>query len=69
MLLSFKFSNLMGSVYKAGSICFSPKKNLLFSPIGNKITCLDLEKYKTNFLILVTPVIHYVSKPDLILSI
>jgi periodic tryptophan protein 2 len=45
MILSFKFQNLIGSVYKHGNISFSPNKNLLFSPIGNKLTCIDLEKY------------------------
>ncbi len=44
MILSFKFNNLLGSAYKSGNICFSPSKNLLFSPIGNKVTVVDLEK-------------------------
>lgn len=45
MILSFKFNSLLGSAYKSGNICFSPNKNIVFSPVGNKVSVIDLEKF------------------------
>ncbi|GMT18851.1 hypothetical protein PFISCL1PPCAC_10148, partial [Pristionchus fissidentatus] len=39
----FKFSNLFGSVYKNGNILFSSDGNCVISPVGNKITIIDLK--------------------------
>eukprot|EP00792_Barthelona_sp_PAP020_P007239 TRINITY_DN3129_c0_g1_i1.p1 TRINITY_DN3129_c0_g1~~TRINITY_DN3129_c0_g1_i1.p1 ORF type:complete len:872 (+),score=199.74 TRINITY_DN3129_c0_g1_i1:35-2617(+) len=40
--LGYKFSNLCGPVYTQGNIIFSKDGNKLFSPIGNRISSVDL---------------------------
>ncbi|KAI9216282.1 WD40 repeat-like protein [Blastocladiella britannica] len=47
MKSDFKFSNLCGTVYKQGSLCFSPDGTLLYSPVGNRVTCFDLASAKS----------------------
>ncbi|KAJ1930734.1 U3 snoRNP protein [Tieghemiomyces parasiticus] len=42
MKTNFKFSNLCGSVYKAGNIVFTPDGNSIVSPVGNRISIFDL---------------------------
>ena len=37
---AFRFSNLCGTVYKAGNLVFSG--NTLLSAVGNKVTIFDL---------------------------
>ena len=47
-MLSYQFSNLLGIVHNTGRILFlKDDTNILLSPIGNKILCLDL-KYGTS---------------------
>ncbi|VDL79300.1 unnamed protein product [Nippostrongylus brasiliensis] len=43
MDLNFRFSNLIGSVYRNGDVIFSPDGNSVISPIGNKISIFDLK--------------------------
>lgn len=42
MKFSFKFSNLIGSVFSGGNLLFSPDGNSLLSPVGNRVTHFDL---------------------------
>ena len=47
-MLSYQFSNLLGIVHNTGRILFlKDDTNILLSPLGNKILCLDL-KYGTS---------------------
>ena len=47
-MLSYQFSNLLGIVHNTGRVLFlKDDTNILLSPIGNKILCLDL-KYGTS---------------------
>ncbi|CAI5445765.1 unnamed protein product [Caenorhabditis angaria] len=43
MDINFKFSNLIGSVYRQGQVIFSPDGNSVISPIGNKLSVFDLK--------------------------
>jgi periodic tryptophan protein 2 len=43
-MLDFKFTNLFGITYNSGNIQFSKSKdNLLYAPIGNKVTLYDIK--------------------------
>ena len=47
-MLSYQFSNLLGIVHNSGRVLFlKDDTNILLSPLGNKILCLDL-KYGTS---------------------
>ena len=47
-MLSYQFSNLLGIVHNTGRVLFlKDDTNILLSPLGNKIFCLDL-KYGTS---------------------
>ncbi|CAI4230503.1 unnamed protein product [Auanema sp. JU1783] len=40
---NFKFSNIVGSVYRNGTLLFSKDGNTVISPVGNKISVFDLK--------------------------
>ena len=42
MKYSYKFSNLCGTVYKCGNVCYSADGTVLYSPVGNRISVFDL---------------------------
>ncbi|KAG0678652.1 U3 snoRNP protein [Pichia californica] len=42
MKSDFKFSNLLGTVYREGNIVFSPDGTCLLSPVGNRVSVFDL---------------------------
>eukprot|EP00124_Ichthyophonus_hoferi_P002564 Ihof_evm3s179 gene=Ihof_evmTU3s179 len=44
MKFGFKFSNLVGSVYKQGNLLFTPDGNSVVSPVGNRVSVFDLVK-------------------------
>ena len=48
MISSYTCTNICGPFYKSGNITFIPDKNILFTPIGNKIKIVDLENNITN---------------------
>nr|XP_022904182.1 periodic tryptophan protein 2 homolog [Onthophagus taurus] len=50
MKFAYKFSNLLGSVYKKGDLLFSPDGNSVISPVGNRITIFDLRRNKSTTL-------------------
>ncbi|XP_055527884.1 periodic tryptophan protein 2 homolog [Wyeomyia smithii] len=50
MKFAYKFSNLLGSVYRKGSLIFSPDGNSVISPVGNRITIFDLKSNKSQTL-------------------
>lgn len=50
MISSFELNNICGSFYKDGNIVFSPKKNLLFTAVNNKVKAIDLETNLTHTL-------------------
>ncbi|CAE8615605.1 unnamed protein product, partial [Polarella glacialis] len=39
---SYRFSNLLGATYKGGAVCFTPDGNVLLSPVGNRVSAVDL---------------------------
>jgi len=39
---SYRFANLLGTTYKGGGIQFTPDGNVLLSPVGNRISGVDL---------------------------
>lgn len=43
MKFSFKFSNLLGTVYRRGNLVFTNDGNRLISPVGNRISVFDLK--------------------------
>ncbi|GAM83999.1 hypothetical protein ANO11243_019890 [Dothideomycetidae sp. 11243] len=47
MKTDFKFSNLLGTVYRHGNLCFSPDGTALLSPVGNRVTHFDLVNNKS----------------------
>ncbi|BET00247.1 periodic tryptophan protein 2 [Nesidiocoris tenuis] len=47
MKFSFKFSNILGAVYKKGNLVFTKDGNTLISPVGNRIALFDLKNNKS----------------------
>ncbi|GAB5357522.1 hypothetical protein AAMO2058_000381600 [Amorphochlora amoebiformis] len=47
MKFNFKFSNLCGTVYRQGNVLFTPDGNTVLSPVGNRISTLDLVNHKS----------------------
>lgn len=47
MKFSYRFSNLCGTVYKCGNICFSADGNVLYSPVGNRVSVFDLVNHSS----------------------
>lgn len=43
MKTSYCLSQVLGSVFEGGNICFDASGDCLFSPIGNQIQCFDLK--------------------------
>ncbi|XP_058829710.1 periodic tryptophan protein 2 homolog [Topomyia yanbarensis] len=52
MKFAYKFSNLLGSVYRKGKLIFTPDGNSVISPVGNRITIFDLKNNKSHTLTL-----------------
>ncbi|XP_011146002.1 periodic tryptophan protein 2 homolog isoform X2 [Harpegnathos saltator] len=50
MKFSYKFSNLLGTVYRKGDLLFSPDGSSVISPVGNRITIYDLKNNKSTTL-------------------
>ncbi|XP_015588288.1 periodic tryptophan protein 2 homolog [Cephus cinctus] len=50
MKFAYKFSNLLGTVYRNGNVLFSPDGNSVISPVGNRITIFDLKNNKSSTL-------------------
>uniref|UniRef100_A0A8D8ZYI4 Periodic tryptophan protein 2 homolog n=2 Tax=Cacopsylla melanoneura TaxID=428564 RepID=A0A8D8ZYI4_9HEMI len=50
MKFAFKFSNLLGTVYRKGDLVFTKDGNSVISPVGNKITIYDLKNNKSKTL-------------------
>lgn len=44
MKSDFKFSNILGTVYRQGNVQFTEDGTKLLSPVGNRVTCFDLVK-------------------------
>ncbi|KAF3479545.1 periodic tryptophan protein 2 [Arthroderma uncinatum] len=42
MKTDFKFSNLLGTVYRKGNLLFTPDGSCLLSPVGNRVSVFDL---------------------------
>ncbi|THC96868.1 hypothetical protein EYZ11_003638 [Aspergillus tanneri] len=42
MKTNFKFSNLLGTVYRKGNLVFTPDGTTLLSPVGNQVSVFDL---------------------------
>ncbi|KAJ8675269.1 hypothetical protein QAD02_011055 [Eretmocerus hayati] len=47
MKFAYKFSNLLGSVYRQGNLLFTPDGMSVISPVGNRITIFDLKNNKS----------------------
>ncbi|KAM6945818.1 PWP2 small subunit processome component [Aplochiton taeniatus] len=50
MKFAFRFSNLLGAVYRRGNLSFSKDGNSVISPVGNRITVFDLKNNKSETL-------------------
>lgn len=47
MKSDFKFSNLLGTVYRQGNVQFTADGNTLLSPVGNRVSVFDLVNNKS----------------------
>ncbi|EEP79069.1 periodic tryptophan protein 2 [Uncinocarpus reesii 1704] len=47
MKTDFKFSNLLGTVYRKGNLLFTPDGTCLLSPVGNRVSVFDLVHNKS----------------------
>ncbi|KAK2581778.1 hypothetical protein KPH14_002256 [Odynerus spinipes] len=47
MKFAYKFSNLLGTVYRKGDLIFSPDGSSVISPVGNRISIFDLKNNKS----------------------
>ncbi|XP_049544590.1 periodic tryptophan protein 2 homolog [Anopheles darlingi] len=50
MKFAYKFSNLMGAVFRRGNLLFTPDGYSVVSPVGNRITIFDLKNNKSSTL-------------------
>ncbi|XP_050415096.1 periodic tryptophan protein 2 homolog [Patella vulgata] len=50
MKFAYRFSNLLGTVYKNGNLNFTPDGNSIISPVGNRLTIFDLRNNKSETL-------------------
>ncbi|XP_078089197.1 PWP2 small subunit processome component isoform X2 [Mustelus asterias] len=50
MGFGFRFSNLLGTVYRHGNLNYSPDGNSVISPVGNRVTVFDLKNNKSETL-------------------
>ncbi|XP_060652444.1 periodic tryptophan protein 2 homolog [Drosophila nasuta] len=50
MKFGYKFSNLLGTIYRNGNLVFTPDGNSVISPVGNRITVYDLKNNKSRTL-------------------
>ncbi|WAR00919.1 PWP2-like protein [Mya arenaria] len=50
MKFAYKFSNLLGSVYRKGNLLFTPDGNSVLSPVGNRVTVFDLKNNRSETL-------------------
>ncbi|ALC40668.1 CG12325 [Drosophila busckii] len=50
MKFSYKFSNLLGTIYRNGNLVFTADGNTVISPVGNRITLYDLKNHKSRTL-------------------
>lgn len=55
MKTDFKFSNLLGTVYRRGNLLFSPDGTHLYSPVGNRVTVFNLVEYAAVHQVLSLP--------------
>eukprot|EP01028_Stygiella_incarcerata_P001963 TRINITY_DN1366_c0_g2_i1.p1 TRINITY_DN1366_c0_g2~~TRINITY_DN1366_c0_g2_i1.p1 ORF type:complete len:905 (+),score=227.46 TRINITY_DN1366_c0_g2_i1:35-2716(+) len=44
MSFDFELKNVCGTVYKQGTVCFTPNGNCVLSPVGNRVSVFDLVK-------------------------
>lgn len=50
MKFAFKFSNLIGTVYRKGNLLFTPDGNTVVAPVGNRLSLFDLRNNKSETL-------------------
>ncbi|XP_062866597.1 PWP2 small subunit processome component [Trichomycterus rosablanca] len=50
MKFAYKFSNLLGAVYRHGNLSFSKDGNAVISPVGNRVSVFDLKNNKSETL-------------------
>ncbi|XP_052873384.1 periodic tryptophan protein 2 homolog [Anopheles cruzii] len=50
MKFAYKFSNLLGAVFRRGNLLFTPDGYSVISPVGNRITIFDLKSNKSSTL-------------------
>uniref|UniRef100_A0A8C9VJ03 PWP2 small subunit processome component n=1 Tax=Scleropages formosus TaxID=113540 RepID=A0A8C9VJ03_SCLFO len=50
MKFAYKFSNLLGAVYRRGNLTFSRDGNSVLSPVGNRLSVFDLRNNKSETL-------------------
>ncbi|KXT02233.1 hypothetical protein AC578_5079 [Pseudocercospora eumusae] len=50
MKTEFKFSNLLGTVYRKGNLVYANDGNTLLSPVGNRVSVFDLTNNKSHTL-------------------
>uniref|UniRef100_A0A2K5ZU66 PWP2 small subunit processome component n=1 Tax=Mandrillus leucophaeus TaxID=9568 RepID=A0A2K5ZU66_MANLE len=54
MKFAYRFSNLLGTVYRRGNLNFTCDGNSVISPVGNRVTVFDLKNNKSDTLPLAT---------------
>ena len=45
MKFHYRFSNLLGTVYRRGNLVFAPDGTTILSPVGNKLSVYDLKSH------------------------
>jgi len=45
-IINSEIGNICGSIYKKGNLVFENDKQILYSPIGNRVIRYDLDKNK-----------------------
>ncbi|XP_004842548.1 periodic tryptophan protein 2 homolog isoform X1 [Heterocephalus glaber] len=50
MKFAYRFSNLLGTVYRRGNLNFTCDGNSVISPVGNRVTVFDLKNNKSDTL-------------------
>ena len=50
MKFHYRFSNLLGTVYRGGNLCFTGDGDTVAAAVGNKISLYDLKRHTSETL-------------------
>lgn len=52
MFNKYQIQNILGTLYTAGSVVFHPSESKIYTPLANRVKCIDLKNNTTSVLTL-----------------